>query len=83
MFDHALTFLDNPHKFWEIGTFEDRRTVLKLAFTGKLQYSRKTELRTPKIALPFKVLGDFMSDEKVMAHWGCDAVSDLSIDRVI
>ncbi len=68
MFEHALTFLANPHKIWENGTFEDRRNVLKLAFTEKLKYSRISGLRTPQISMPFKVLGDFLGSEKVMAH---------------
>ena len=72
MFEHALTFLANPHKIWKNGTFEDRRNVLKLAFTEKLKYSRISGLRTPEISMPFSVLGDFLGGEKVMAHWGGD-----------
>jgi len=68
MFEHALTFLANPHKIWENGTFEERRTVLKLAFIGKLKYSRKQGLRTPQTSIPFKVLSDILSSKKVMAH---------------
>jgi len=58
MFERALTFLANPHKIWENGTYEARSNVLKLAFRGRIEYSRITELRTSEISLPFRVLGD-------------------------
>jgi hypothetical protein len=77
MFEHALTFLANPHKIWENGTFEDRRNVLKLAFTEKLKYSRISGLRTPQISMPFKVLGDYLGGEKVMAHFEGDSSNTL------
>ena len=70
MFEHALRFLSNPWNIWENGSFLDRRNVLKLAFTGQIPYTRKNGFSNTKISLPFKVLGDILSTEKVMAHWG-------------
>lgn len=55
----VLTFLSNPWKLWESGHVCLRRTVLKLAFADRLSYCRKEGARTPKIALPFKALGEF------------------------
>jgi len=52
----VLTFLANPWKLWETGHTALRRTVVKLAFTDRLEYCRKEGPRTPKIALPFKAL---------------------------
>jgi len=68
MFEHALTFLANPYKIWENGTFADRRNVLKLAFAGKLQYCRNKGLRTPKTSIPFKVLSGFLDGQNGMVR---------------
>ncbi len=51
-----LTFLANPWKLWQTGHITLRRTVLKLAFTGRIQYCRNEGARTPQIALLFKAL---------------------------
>lgn len=55
----ALTFLANPWKLWELGHVTLRRTVLKLAFADRIRYCRNTGPRNPKIALPFKAIGEF------------------------
>ncbi|MCG8521979.1 MAG: hypothetical protein MI744_07215, partial [Pseudomonadales bacterium] len=55
----ALEFLSNPHKLWASERFEDKRMVLKLVFTEKLEYLRNSGLRTASIALPFKALEGF------------------------
>ncbi len=68
MFEHALTFLANPHKIWVYGTFADRRNVLKLAFADKLKYSRNEGLRTPQTSIPFKVLSGIWDGEKGMVR---------------
>ena len=68
MFEHALTFLSNPYKIWQKGTFADRRNVLKLAFTDRLKYSRIEGLRTPQTSIPFKVLGGFWDGGRELAH---------------
>jgi site-specific DNA recombinase len=59
----SLQFLANPWKLWESGHITLRRTVLRLAFTERLQYHRKTGARTPKTALVFKALGGQLSSE--------------------
>ena len=68
MFEHALKFLANPYRIWTNGTFEDRRNVLKLAFTHKLKYSRNGGLRTPQTSLPFKVLGSVLDGQNGMVR---------------
>lgn len=70
MFELALGFLASPWKLWTSPRLEDKRTVLKLAFTERLAYCRKKGLRTPKMALPFKVLGDFDVLKMEMARSG-------------
>ena len=55
----ALTFLANPWKLWQTGHVGLRRTVLKLAFADRIAYSQNEGPRTPKIALPFKMLEGF------------------------
>ena len=62
MFELSCAFLANPCKLWETGRLDLRRTVLRLAFEGRLAYSRETGFRTPNLALPFKALGDFQTE---------------------
>ncbi|MEM9968822.1 MAG: hypothetical protein AAF755_12090 [Pseudomonadota bacterium] len=57
MFELACVFLSNPWKLWEIGNFNARRMVLKLAFAGPVSYCRNGCASTPQLSLPFKVLG--------------------------
>ncbi len=68
MFERAMTFLANPHRIWAKGTFQEKRTVLKLTFLDNLAYSRKTGYRTPKTTIPFKVLDDFSNLKSRMVH---------------
>lgn len=67
MFEHAMTFLANPYAIWENGKTQDKRMVLKLAFAGKLHYTRNEGFRTPKTTIPFKLLGDISGDKKLVA----------------
>ncbi len=55
----SLGFLANPLKTWHSGDFILKRLLLKLAFIEPLEYCKEIGYRTPKISLPFKVLGDF------------------------
>ena len=64
----ALTFLANPWNLWVSGKLEQRRTVLKLAFSERLRYARGRGLRTANLALPFKVLTAISGGENEMAR---------------
>jgi len=55
----ALDFLSSPWNLWASPRFEDKRTVLKLAFSDRLAYVRNEGFRTPNLALPFKALAGF------------------------
>ena len=55
----ALAFLANPWKLWETGQISLRRTVLKLAFSEHIKYTRNEGPRTPEISLPFRALACF------------------------
>lgn len=55
----ALSFLANPWNLWASGHYAWKRMVLRLAFSERLAYHRYEGYRTPKTALPFKVLEDF------------------------
>ena len=70
MFELALNFLANPCNIWENGSFLDRRNLLKLAFSGRLDYTRENGFSNPKISLPFKALGGLLSTKNEMAHRG-------------
>jgi site-specific DNA recombinase len=52
----ALDFLANPQRLWLSGRLEDRRALLKLAFSDRLPYQRGKGFQTAKKSLPFMVL---------------------------
>ncbi|MEM8950294.1 MAG: zinc ribbon domain-containing protein, partial [Pseudomonadota bacterium] len=56
LFELAFDFLRIPWKLWDSGQLTLKRTVLRLAFCERIAYCRKEGLRTPKMALPFKLL---------------------------
>ncbi len=56
MYRTSMVFLENPHKIWAFGGFEDRRAVLKLTLAERLVYERNKGYRTPDLSLPFKML---------------------------
>lgn len=62
----AFDFLANPCKLWQSPRLEDRRAVLKLAFSERLTYARNEGYRTAKISTPFKMLGDINMSKKEM-----------------
>ena len=69
-FELAMRFLSNYWNIWKNGDLTMRKTVLRLAFLGPLPYSRIEGLRTPKSALPFKVLARIQGGKCEMAHRG-------------
>ncbi|MBL1434571.1 MAG: recombinase family protein [Rhodobacteraceae bacterium] len=57
MFELSLKFIANPWNIWASGQLSLKRTVLKLAFSERIAYSRKTGLRTPQVSVPFEFFG--------------------------
>ena len=57
MFELSLEFIANPWKLWESGHLTLKKTVLRLAFSEQIAYSRNTGLRTPQVSVPFKFFG--------------------------
>lgn len=66
----AMGFLSNPCNLWNSDRFENKRAVLKLAFTERLAYVRNQGYRTPKIALPFALLNQVNGMEKQLKNSG-------------
>ena len=64
----SLDFLRNPGNLWDSSRLEDKRAVLKLAFAGRLAYTRNEGFKTPDPSLPFKVLADFRGGKSGMAR---------------
>jgi len=62
----ALAVLSSPWKLWQKGSYEIRRTVLKLVLTSPIHYHRDTGARTAEIAFPFKVLTQICEGKKQM-----------------
>jgi site-specific DNA recombinase len=84
-FRTALQFLANPWNLWKSDSLTEKRMALKLTFPSQLAFDRKTGFRTPVLAMPFKVLGDFSMLEKEMARpAGVEpATSRLEVSRSI
>ena len=57
----SLRFLASPWDIYKNGSLTVKQTVLRLAFSEPLRYSRETGYRTIETALPFKVLAGFSS----------------------
>ena len=68
MFELALSFLANPQKLWASGEIALQKTVLRLAFADRLAYAREGGFRTPKMALPFKLLEQISMGKCEMAE---------------
>lgn len=64
----AFLILSNPLKIWLEGQFEQKRLLLKMAFTGRLIYDRNKGFRTAPKALLFSLLGDISSKEYDMVR---------------
>ena len=64
----ALDFVSNPWNLWKSHRLEDRRTVLKLTFSERLQYKRKEGFRTANLSLPFNIMTSFLGGKSEMAR---------------
>jgi hypothetical protein len=53
----SMLFLKNPLKLWSCGQYEERRLLLKFAFTDRLPYRRGEGFQTPQKSLLFSALG--------------------------
>lgn len=65
MYRTAMVYLKNPFEIWHLGAFEEKRAVLKLTFTNRLIYDRKTGYRTPELSLPFNALKGFQMHDYI------------------
>lgn len=70
LLEHPLRFLANPCKLWESGETALQKLVLRLAFSEPLPYHRIEGYRTPKMTLPFSMLGGNMTPKEVMVPLG-------------
>jgi site-specific DNA recombinase len=68
----AFEFLANPLKLWHSPELADRRAVLRLVFSEKLPYDRKTGYRTAQVTAPFRFLGDSMMKEGLVGPPGLE-----------
>ena len=57
MFEHSMHFLSSPYEIWKNGSFEVKRTVIRLVFDGPLIVGANQELRTGKTTYPINMLG--------------------------
>ena len=64
----ALNFLANPWSLYENGSLAFKRTVLRLAFSEPLSYSRKKGYRTAESAFPFRLLAEISSSKSEMVE---------------
>ena len=68
MFELSMKILASPCKIWEKGSYELKRTVLRMAFSDPLRVSRETGLRTAETTLPFKALRFLSTSERQMVR---------------
>jgi site-specific DNA recombinase len=68
MFVLSMKFLASPWNIWEKGSYELKRTVLRMAFSGTLSVSRETGLQTAETTLPFKALRFLSMSESQMVR---------------
>ena len=66
----AMQFLANPYKLWTSEHLEDKRTVLKLVFSKKLEYSRNKGYRTAALSLPFCLIGQLKGSNYELVELG-------------
>lgn len=64
----TAAFTVNPGRLWTSGELENKRTVLKLLFTGKSPYRRNEGFRTPETSLPVKLLSQLSQGKSEMAR---------------
>ncbi len=69
-FKEAIKFLSNPQKLWNSDKVEDKKAVLKLAFSERLPYTRNIGFGTPNLSLPFKALGANCASDFTMVPLG-------------
>ena len=62
----SMRFLANPYNIWVSGDFKLKRLVLRMAFSGKIPYTKNEGYGTPKTTLPFKVLGGISEGQAPM-----------------
>ncbi len=62
-FRTAFGFLANPYKLWTSNRLQDKRTVLRLAFSERLPYYRNEGFRTASTSLPCRLLGNLKGGE--------------------
>jgi site-specific DNA recombinase len=67
-FQTAMNFLENPRILWDTGSIEHKRTLLKLAFSEKLEYCKKKGFQTAEKAYPFWLTGHFDEGNYEMVH---------------
>ena len=66
MFELTMQFLSSPCNIWKNGGLAEKKTVLRLVLSDRLQYSRENGLRTPRIARVFSIMkGETMTDGKM------------------
>jgi len=80
----ALSFLSNPWKIWDSGDQAMRKLLLRMAFSGRVSYDRKTGYRTPQVSVIFRFFGDIARKCEMVPGGGIEPPTrGFSISRVI
>ncbi|MFA6527583.1 MAG: recombinase family protein, partial [Candidatus Babeliales bacterium] len=66
--NEACRFIQKPSALWNSDSFEDKRTVLNLAFIGVLPYDKQKGFGTARFALPFELCKVAEHDKKQMVE---------------
>ena len=65
-FRTAIEFLGNPQKLWDSNDIDQRRMLLRMAFTDKITYDRNQGFRTAAFSQPFSLLEDLKGGKNEM-----------------
>ena len=68
----ALSFLSNPCKIWDLGDHGMRKLLLRMVFSERISYDRKTGYRTPQTSVIFRFLDDFCQKCKMVPRGGIE-----------
>ena len=78
----AMCMLANPLLLWESKEVSHKRSLVKMAFSGRLQYCRNLGYRTPDLSLPFQVIQRLTTHKKDFHMKKSWMVDDTGIEPV-
>ena len=73
----GFSILENPGILWDSEHLEDKRLLLRLAFSERLSYRRNKGFQTASLSLPFSLLEGLKAGDKRMVEIGRDSSNQI------